>query len=324
MRLFLLFCFSILISIHCVRAQDPNFSQTYMQSMFLNPALTGELKGWLINGHFRSQSYGFAGNSIASVVGIQKQISKYSTGLGLTLLNESFGPETFGHAGLNMSKILGKKDTFQIALGLKIDFGQSNNSLPQSLIFGDQIDNQYGFINPTNELALIPSKVNYLNTTTGIDFKIFKGNLGFSFANINKPKTGYNNYNTEIYLPRRLTNYFSYSFILNESVQFHPIVVYTFQNDINSILYGVSSQYKFINTFIGYRDYDTFISGIGINLNRLKFQYSFDLKQSTQETQSILLPQQSANMTETLASHELGIIFRFGSKNGFEDRNFAF
>ena len=79
-----------------------------------------------------------------------------------------------------------------------------------------------------------------------------------------------------------------------------------------------------MNTFIGYRDYDTFISGIGINLNRLKFQYSFDLKQSTQETPSIILPQQSANMTETLASHELGIIFRFGSKNGFEDRNFAF
>ena len=45
MRLSLLFCFSILISIHFVIAQDPNFSQTYIQSMFLNPALTGELKG---------------------------------------------------------------------------------------------------------------------------------------------------------------------------------------------------------------------------------------------------------------------------------------
>ena len=244
--------------------------------------------------------------------------------MGLTLLNETFGSETFGHTGLNMSKILGKKDTFQISLGLKIDFGQSDNSLPQSLIFGDQIDNQFGFTNPTNESALIPSKVNYLYTTGGIDFKIFKGNLGFTFANINKPKTGYNNFNAEIYLPRRLTNYFSYSFILNESVQFHPIVVYTFQNDINSILCGLSSQYKFINTFIGYRDYDTFISGIGINLNRLKFQYSFDLKQSTQATQTNLLPHQSVNMIETLASHELGVIFRFGSKNGFEDRNFAF
>ena len=101
-------------------------------------------------------------------------------------------------------------------------------------------------------------------------------------------------------------------------------MVYTFQNDINSILYGVSSQYKFLNTFIGYRDYDTFISGIGINSNRLKFQYSFDLKQSTQATQTNLLPHQSVNMLETLASHELGVIFRFGSKNGFEDRNFAF
>lgn len=76
MRQFLLFCFSILISIHFVIAQDPNFSQTYIQSIFLNPALTGELKGWQLNGHFRNQSFGFAGNSTASFVGIQNRFQK--------------------------------------------------------------------------------------------------------------------------------------------------------------------------------------------------------------------------------------------------------
>lgn len=98
--------------------------------------------------------------------------------MGLTLLNETYRPETFGHAGLNMSKILGKKDTFQIALGLKIDFGQKRHNL-LSVIPAYPTDDQIGFINPTNELALIPFKVNFFNTTAGIDFKIFKGNLGF-------------------------------------------------------------------------------------------------------------------------------------------------
>ena len=88
-------------------------------------------------------------------------------------------------------------------------------------------------------------------------------------------------------------------------------MVYAVQDDFNSILYGISSQYKFVNSFVGYRNQDSFIGGIGVNLNRLKVQYSYDLTTSTLSNQ-------------TGGSHELGVVFRFGSKEGYDDRNFVF
>ena len=35
-------------------AQDPHFSQVYTSSMYLNPALTGALNGWVSNAQYRS------------------------------------------------------------------------------------------------------------------------------------------------------------------------------------------------------------------------------------------------------------------------------
>ena len=134
--------------------------------------------------------------------------------------------------------------------------------------------------------------------------------MGFSCANINKPNDGIIN-KLSSSIPRRFTTYLLYPIDVYQTVKFYLILVYAIQSEFNFILYGISSQYKFVNSFVGYRNKDSFIGGIGINLNRLKVQYSFDLTSLTLNN-------------STGGSHELGVVFRFGSKEGYEDRNFIF
>ena len=303
---FLLFFISFLF----VRAQDPLFSQTYMQLMYLNPALTGELKGWQLNSQYRNQWHKIDAYQ-TTVLGVQKNVSKYKSGLGVTILNDQAGDGSLNttHAGINAAKRFGKQDTFEVALGLKIDFGQKSVDY-SNWTLGDQIDNRYGFTLDSIYSDPQQNKVNYMNLTVGIDFKIFRGNLGFSCANINEPNDGIVN-KLSSSIPRRFTTYLSYPLVVHQTIKFYPLLVYAVQNEFNSILYGISSQYKFVNSFVGYRNKDSFIGGIGVNLNRLKVQYSYDLTTSTLSNQ-------------TGGSHELGVIFRFGSKEGYDDRNFVF
>ncbi len=303
---FLLFFISFLF----VRAQDPLFSQTYMQLMYLNPALTGELKGWQLNSQYRNQWHKIDAYQ-TTVLGVQKNVSKYKAGLGVTILNDQAGDGSLNttHAGINTAKRFGKQDTFEVALGLKIDFGQKSVDYSK-WTFGDQIDNRYGFTLDSINSDPQQNKVNYMNLTVGIDFKIFRGNLGFSCANINEPNNGIVN-KLSSSIPRRFTTYLSYPLVVHQTIKFYPLLVYAVQNEFNSILYGISSQYRFVNSFVGYRNKDSFIGGVGINLNRLKVQYSFDLTTSTLSN-------------STGGSHELGVVFRFGSKEGYEDRNFIF
>ena len=83
------------------------------------------------------------------------------------------------------------------------------------------------------------------------------------------------------------------------------------EKDFQQLLLGVSTQYKFVNTFIGYRNEDALIYGCGLNFYRFKIQYSYD---------QIISKLSNAAM----GSHEVGMIFRFGSKSGYEDGYYAF
>lgn len=308
MRVFFLLLF--FSSFLLVRAQDPIFSQTYMQLMYLNPALTGELKGWQLNSHYRNQWHKIDAYQ-TTALGVQKQLSKYNAGVGVSVLNDQAGDRALNttHAGLNAAKRFGKQDTFEIALGLKIDFGQKSVDYSK-LTFGDQIDNRYGFTLDSTNFNPHQNNVSYMNLTVGIDLNIFRGNVGFSCANINEPNDGIVN-KLSSSVPRRFTTYLSYPLVVHQTIKFYPLLVYAIQDDFNSILYGISSQYKFVNSFVGYRNQDSFIGGIGVNLDRLKVQYSYDLTTSTLSNQ-------------TGGSHELGVVFRFGSKEGYDDRNFVF
>lgn len=292
-----------------VKAQDPHFSQTYMQSMYLNPALTVNVSGWQTNFHYRNQWPEIKAYETYAL-GIQKQLTKIDGGIGLSVLNDNAGDGTImtSEIGLNYAQRFQPIESLGFALGLNLGIRQKTVDWSK-LTFSDMIDNRYGFVNTENEVVPMTSVSNF-NLGMGLDVNVCDGNIGFGIANLLEPNEAFS-LDGSSPLPRRFTSYASYPVYKNEVLQFSPVVKYLAQADFSSLLFGVASKYKFINVFIGGRNEDAVIAGLGVSLNRIKVQYSYD--------------QTTSNLSNTSGgSHEFGVIFRFGSKEGYDDGSFVF
>jgi type IX secretion system PorP/SprF family membrane protein len=303
----LLFVFFLISSL--LRASDPHFSQLYMSGMYLNPALTGSIVGWQSSIQYRNQWPAINGY-VTSNFGVQKQLTKFNTGLGIKLLNDQAGDATINTVGIGMnySKGIILNKNVQFRIGAEVEFREKSIDF-SSLNFGDEIDNRFGFI-PIKENLEINNITSYLNFGCGTDLKVFKGNFGFALNNVFAPNESFTD-SVQSPLPRRYTTYITYPAYSNDVVSVTPIVMYQKQKDAQQIHFGLATKYKIVSFYAGYRNQDALISGIGLALKRLKIQYSYDL------TVSKLL-------NETGGSHEIGVLFRFGSKDGYDDANFIF
>lgn len=292
-------------------AQDPEFSQTYMQSMYLNPALTGHLMGWQANTQYRNQWPGISNAYVTYNLGIQKQLTKYNTGLGLRLLNDQAGNSTINTTGLglNYARWFSANDNFQIAFGMEAEFQQKSLDLSK-LTFGDMIDNRFGFEGTTSETDFITG-ISFVNFAIGTHALVYKGSVGLVLTNLFEPNQAFTE-DGDSPLPRRLTVYGSHPVYENEILQISPIAKMSFQSSFQNLVFGVNTRYKFLNLFLGARNEDAVISGLGYHNKRLKVQYSYDYTISKLTNEA------------TGGSHELGLIFRFGSKEGYDDDNFTF
>lgn len=301
----LLICI-VLVSL--VKAQDPHFSQIHMQSMYLNPALTGSLMGWQTNLQYRNQWPSISAFQTYNF-GVQKQITKYKTGLGLTVMNDFAGDGVINttYAGLNYSRKFKLSESTKLSIGAKVEL--INKAIDWGVLtFGDMIDSRFGFVG-SSDSPEVASSIKSPNFTMGADLKVLKGNFGLLVANIFEPNQAF--FEVKSNLPRRYGVYGSYKFDIIEHLALSPMFNGNVQSSFETFVLGLNTQYRFLNCFLGYRTQDALIYGLGFNLNRLKIQYSYD------QTISDL---SNANFS----SHEFGIIFRFGSKDGYEDDQFLF
>lgn len=290
------------------KAQDPHFSQTYMQSMYLNPALTGKDMGWQTNLQYRHQ-WPKIGLWSTTNFGVQKQLTKYNAGLGFTIMNDVTGEGTINtsYAGFNYARFFNFSDDFNVSLGAKGELIGKSVAW-EKLTFGDQIDARYGFVVPTTS-EVPASFINYVNFSLGTDLCFRNTNIGLVVFNLLEPNESF--FGDYHGLPRRYRIYGSHKFKLNEKTSLIPVVNYKYQGSFYSLVSGLNAQYDFVNVFFGRRTEDAIIYGVGVNFKRLKVQYSYD--QTISELSGY-----------TGGSHEFGLIFRFGSKEGYEDGTFVF
>ena len=302
----LLFIFFLVSSL--IKAQDPIFSQLYMSGMYLNPALTGNVMGWQSSMQWRNQWPSIDGY-VTSNIGVQKQLTKFNTGLGIKILNDQAGNGTINTTamGLNYSRGIAINKNVQFRIGSEVEFRQKSIDL-SSMSFGDDIDNRYGF-NPIKE-GDITNNNSYVNFGIGSDIKVFKGGCGFVMNNVFAPNEAFTD-SFKSPLPRKYTTYITYPVYSNDVVSLTPILMYQKQQDFQQLQIATATRYKIVTFYVGYRNQDAFISGIGLAMKRLKIQYSYDLT----------VPK---SLITTGGSHELGILFRFGSKDGYDDDRFIF
>ena len=290
-------------------AQDPHFSQVYTSSMYLNPALTGALNGWVSNAQYRNQWPRIKGYRTVNL-GLQKGLDSNKLGFGITILNDNAGNSIYTTAlGANAAKRWDLGDDVELGLGIGSQFYQKSVDYT-SLTFGDMIDNKLGFISDSTSKDNI-SIINFVNFSVGIDLKIFNGNVGFTTSNLFEPNESFTG--TTSKLPRRYTIYGKYEFNFAKNWFITPLVKYENQASFDQVLIGGSTRYKFALLFIGIRREDAVILGAGVNFERIRFNYSFDVTTS------------GIDHNATGGSHEIGLIFRFGGgEAGYDKMHYSF
>ena len=178
--------FALLLSAGAAHAQDPHFSQFYANPLYLNPAMAGASKCPRVNTIYRNQypalgafrtigaSYDQFGNGI-------------SGGLGLLVTNDNAGDGTLGIT--EVSAIYSYHLTVSREVSLLVGFqaGYRQRTLDwSSLRFGDQIDNLYGCVRPTQEVQG-EDQVGHVDLSTG--FVLFTDifYIGGAFHHLTQP-----------------------------------------------------------------------------------------------------------------------------------------
>lgn len=107
------------VSSSLVAQQDPQFTQYFENTLFVNPAYAGS-KGMLnVTGMHREQWVGFDGAPRSTTLSIHSPLSYESVGLGMTVVNDQVGPmkQTMFYGDFSYS--LKFKNNAKLAFGLK-------------------------------------------------------------------------------------------------------------------------------------------------------------------------------------------------------------
>jgi len=284
------------ISVLCIRAfaQDPAFSQSYNNPVYLNPALTGANDGLKINMNDMRQWTAVPGtfNTFTTTADLAEECS--SIGLGLIALHDERGEgflttDQFGLTGRWGAPIIAKKLDF--AFGIGGSFAQKSLDWSK-LQFSDQFDPILGQISSTNSQPH-QSGIPYADIDAGISLKFLfdyrpgftvLNNIGFAVHHLNRPDIGLI---TESNLPSLYTLHAGSVIPISRAWKqkgdfLFPYAVYNWQEVFNT---AFKVQREFIGGFYVYnRNFmygllyrDGYLPFTGGNTNQLGFSAGYQI-----------------------------------------------
>jgi type IX secretion system PorP/SprF family membrane protein len=194
-------------------AQDPTFSQFYINRLYLSPALVGLDPGTTFNVSYRNQWPGVSGafNTASASVELQEPcLSSAFAASGFYDRAGEGGFQTLGF-GLHYAYIIGPKRS-NVHIGMRGGFVQRSIDWSK-LVFSDQLDPVYGIVRGT-AAAQVMEKVMYPDFDAGIawrqeyDHPVFKKTpirslLGVAVSHLLRPDQSF--YDIESIVPRRWT-----------------------------------------------------------------------------------------------------------------------
>jgi type IX secretion system PorP/SprF family membrane protein len=287
-------------------AQDPEFTQFYVNSMYLNPALVGSNTCPTVTSMYRNQWPSTNSQFVTTAVSYDDYIKSLSGGLGIMIMSDKGGPTVLSTSGVSLAysnhQNISKKWSVRFAL---------QGSLYQEYLdgskfrFNDQIDPIYGFVYPTEDF-IGGEPVIYGSVGTGGILFSDKFFVGYAASHLNRPNESL--IFGESRLPIKHTVHAgallpivkSYDEILHVS----PNVIYRRQGDSQQVNMGLNVSVEPIVVGVWYRGIlfqerynDAIIMSIGLNFNDFNLMYSYDL------TISELTP-------STGGAHEVSLMYK--------------
>jgi type IX secretion system PorP/SprF family membrane protein len=263
-----------------LKAQDPEFSQFYANSLYLNPALAGSKICPNIQTNYRQQWPGIAGTYSTFAASYDQYAYKVKGGIGVTVVHDQAGQGTLNTTGVGVvyAPVIPLGRNASISVGFQAGWWQKAVNWSM-LNFGDQIDPRNGFILTTQETPG-QVRVNSFDLGAGAMFSSRTFYAGVATHHILEQNESLLNGNSP--LPRKYTVHAGGIIRIGNSKQddryISPNIMYRQQQDFRRLDLGM---YVKNNSLVGglwYRGRDAFIMLIGLDLeNGMRVGYSYDV-----------------------------------------------
>ena len=307
-----------------IKAQDPQFSQFYASSLYLNPAFTGNTTENRISGIYRNQWPSIPGAFISSSFSYDRNLAKVNSGIGIIVTHDKAGS-----AGLRYNNIgglysyaiqLNKK--LMARVGTKFSYTFRNYD-PSKLLFADQIIRE----GASNSIETnINQGISYADFSVGglVYSKNYWG--GFAFDHINQPNQSL--LGDQVQLPIKFSLHGGYKFLLDGELE-------TDDHTSISLVANYKAQLKWDQLDLGfyytknqlitgfwyrglpllksyqpgYANNDALVLLIGLNLKGMRIGYTYDI------TISKLV-------RDTGGSHEISLTYEWPHKKKKKRKRF--
>jgi len=286
------------------KAQDPQFSQSYLSRIYLNPASTGSEPGTTLFVNYRSQWTNLPNSFNTVSVAIDAQSPRFSSGFGVHAYYDAAGPASIktNMAGLTYSYIVRINENFNIHLGLGASYIHKSLNL-NNLLFSSDIDPFNGPQDGNNNGVVINERANFVDIDAGalfqFSFKIAKrqvhNSVGFAVHHLTTPIVSFQTEDSRI--PRRYTVHFGAMIPVTENIMkkravyyISPVVKYEMQAGIDVFTAGFFNTFRPLFVGVLYQDNGftsadgtramIFTGGISSTFNKstnFTFGYSYDL-----------------------------------------------
>lgn len=324
----------MVIGVSCfsqIKAQDPNFSQFFMNEIYYNPALTGINNGLRVGTSYRNLWGPIPSKfNTGSVFMDGSGVNKMGLGILASMDVEGEGKlRTTAIAGNYSYRMLESKN-IRFQLGVQGQYIRKQVDWSQ-LVFSDQLDEVFGNVNSSS--FIIPSQdiTQYVDFGAGAALKFnagggksgqkktMTGTVGVAVLHLAQPKDAFIGGGVG-YLPRKLVVHFDTK-IISPGVIYAPAFIYEKQSNITTFQAGLN--FSKLNMFAGAwfrnrsftfspRRFDSFIFNIGLvkktkNNTKIRMGYSYDFTISRLQASSF-------------GTHEISLIFEWSEKFLFQGR----
>ncbi|MFH1322178.1 MAG: type IX secretion system membrane protein PorP/SprF [Bacteroidota bacterium] len=263
-------------------AQDPVFTQFYANPVYLNPAFAGSVRCPRLVLNYRNQWPGIKGAFVTNSASYDQYLDAVSGGLGFQLLNDKAGEGALSTTNISgiYSYHLQAGRKFSINAGLQAAYFQRSVKWNE-LTYGDMIDDRHGFIYVSEETNGMEIRRN-VDLSAGILGYSDKFFLGFTANHLTQPKEGLKG--NESRLPVRYTAHagavIQVKVSNGEEVKISPNILFTRQSEFMQFNAGCYINKGIVTVGGWYRDKESFIILLGVELNMFKFGYSYDISVS--------------------------------------------
>jgi len=243
----------------------------------------------------RNQWPAIQGTYVTNSFSYDQHVGAIAGGLGILVTRDDAGSGTLTSttASLIYSYFLPVTKSFSIKAGMQVSYFQKVLDWDK-LTFGDQIDQQLGFISQTAELRQGKQPVQYLDFSAGLLGYSKSFYIGGAAHHLIEPKEGFITNNSV--LPMKITGHAGAIIetsrgrsgrksrrnrrrnnnALPES-SISPNVLYRRQQDFQELFLGLYVTKGPIVGGLWYRNQDAFIALVGLQFQNFRFGYSYDV-----------------------------------------------